>query len=130
MSRCRGGDFRGSLLGAGEGPEIYNSYGVGPVDNGGGGTSGGIAGANEGSTINSFWDTETTGQTSSPGGGTGLTTANMQVACSDYTTGICTLGDGFIFEAGQYPKVKKCLTNCSSVTDATFSDELVGGQDD
>ena len=126
-----GGHFRGSLLGGGETIGIDNSYGVGPVDNGGGGTSGGLVGQNPfSSPTNSFWNTETTGQTSSSGGGTGLTTANMQVACSDYTTGICALGDGFIFEAGQYPKVKKCLTNCSSVTDATFSDELVGGQDD
>ena len=118
-----GGNSRASLSGGGEYPGIKNSYGVGRVrvDNGGGGTPGGPLGKDFfGSATNSFWDTETTG----------LRTANMQVACSDYTTGICALGDGFIFEAGQYPKVKKCLTNCSSVTDARFSDEVVEGQGD
>ena len=42
-------------------------------------SSGGIVGDNNSGTIqNSFWDTETSGQNSSAGGGTGLSTSEMQ----------------------------------------------------
>ena len=88
--------------------------------------------------FNSFWDTQTTGQSTSAGGAgaVGLTTAQMQVACpAGTTTGICALGDGFVFAAGKYPKVKKCLSNCRNnysheTNPPTFSDELVGGQEE
>ena len=123
---------------------VRNSYGVGPVS-GSEDSSGPIGGLIGGTShtedyfsvnvINGFWDIVTTGQatsaisdaqdTSTVGG---LTTEQMQVACTDgVTTGICALGTGFYFEAGSYPKVKKCLSNCDS-NSPTFSDEFVAGQ--
>ncbi|MBK8118812.1 MAG: hypothetical protein IPK39_06000 [Sulfuritalea sp.] len=59
---------------------ITNSYSTGFI--GGSGTKGGLVGLNQNiSTItSSFWDTQTSGQANSPGGGTGKTTAEMQTA--------------------------------------------------
>ncbi len=73
-----------------------------------------------------FWDTDVSGvSTSEITGFTGLTTANMQAACPNgTTTGICALGDGFSFTAGEYPKVKKCTT-CDSDS-PVFGDVLEG----
>ena len=73
-----------------------------------------------------FWDTDISGiSTSGATGSTGLTTANMQVACSNgTTTGICALGGGFSFTAGEYPKVKKCST-CDPAS-PVFGDVLEG----
>ena len=59
-------------------------------------------------------------------GAVGLTTAQMQVACpAGTTTGICALGDGFVFEAGKYPKVKKCLSNCGIIINLTRRSHLL-----
>ena len=125
-----GDGSRGSLVGGGDDSGVYDSYGVGSVA-GGEGNAGGLIGIGIGA-LNSFWDTQTTGQSTSAGGAgaVGLATEQMQVACpAGTTTGICALGDSFVFEAGKYPKVKKCLSNCNLFT-ATFSDELVGGQEE
>jgi hypothetical protein len=54
---------------------VSNSYSTGSVT--GNSSVGGLAGSNLGTTNNSFWDTETTGQNTSAGG-TGKTTAEMQ----------------------------------------------------
>ena len=57
----------------------------------------------------------------------GLSTTNMQISCSPgSSSAICSLGDGFYFEDGSYPKVKKCL-DCSP-SNPIYSTELVPGQ--
>ena len=62
---------------------IIRSYSIGSVT-GGGTNVGGLLGRNNtGSVTVSFWNTETSGQTSSPGGGTGKTTTQLQTP-TDY----------------------------------------------
>ncbi len=74
---------------------------------------------------NLFWDTSVGGNSSEAPTSTGLSTANMQVACSSSsTTGICALGAGFSFSAGSYPKVRKC-TDCR-ISNLVFGDVLEG----
>ncbi|MEM2878883.1 MAG: GLUG motif-containing protein [Candidatus Hadarchaeales archaeon] len=69
----------GGLVGAfrsGTSDTAYYSYAYGPVS--GSSNVGGLIGLNEGNTVVScFWDKDTTGQSSSSGGGTGKTTAEM-----------------------------------------------------
>jgi hypothetical protein len=60
---------------------ITNSYATGDVSGGAGSSNiGGLVGENSSRSkvTNSFWDTTTSGQSSSAGGGTGMTTAQMQ----------------------------------------------------
>uniref|UniRef100_A6VSI9 Filamentous haemagglutinin family outer membrane protein n=1 Tax=Marinomonas sp. (strain MWYL1) TaxID=400668 RepID=A6VSI9_MARMS len=67
----------GGLVGYNQGSISY-AYATGAVTEGG--SVGGLVGYNNKGTItSSFWDTETTGQTSSAGGGTGLTTTGMKI---------------------------------------------------
>jgi hypothetical protein len=54
---------------------VGNSYSTGSVT--GDSEVGGLVGVNDGTVSNSFWDTETSGQSTSDGG-TGKTTAQMQ----------------------------------------------------
>lgn len=83
------------ILGVGS---ISNVYATGAVS--GGSKNGGLSGVNLGATItNGYWDTQTSGQSTSAGGGTGLTTAQLKSG---------TLPSGFdpsIWTAtpGQYP---------------------------
>ena len=122
------------------GSSVVTSYGTGAV----GGTSSskeGIAGSihtvappdtyNDSATLtNNFWDRDTTGQAVNTDQGTGLITADMKVSCAGgSTTGICNLGDGFVFTQGSYPKIKKCVSNCGTGA-ATFNNDLVIGQND
>ncbi len=77
-----------------------------------------------------FWDKDVSGKDTSQvtKGVIGLTTENMQVACTgEETEGICTLGDGYSFVRGHYPKLKKCTT-CDPDAPVFSSDELVEGQ--
>ena len=71
----------GGLVGDNSNAEIKKSYSFGVVDEADtGSTVGGLTGREDGggaTNVDSFWDTETSGQTSS-GGGTGKTTAEMQ----------------------------------------------------
>jgi filamentous hemagglutinin family protein len=72
-----GTEWVGGLVGANAYGTVANSYAAGRVS----GTSyvGGLVGYSYGAhATNSFWDTTTTGQTTSPGGGSGMSTANMQ----------------------------------------------------
>ena len=75
----------GGLVGALVGP-VSNSYSTGHVS--GTYNIGGLVGqvysvgASHGSVTNSFWNVTTSGQSSSPGGGAGLTTAQMRTAAS------------------------------------------------
>ncbi|KRE82892.1 hypothetical protein ASG75_15220 [Rhodanobacter sp. Soil772] len=72
-----GGDYVGGLVGHNDaGSTITNTYATGAVR--GSNYVGGLVGLYGGGTIiGSYWDTETTGQSTSDGGGTGLTTAQM-----------------------------------------------------
>ena len=134
----------GGLVGGIDSAEIYKNYSTGTVSSGQGhGFFGSIrytpADGSFGLEHN-FWDTTSSGRTEAIEDGDlpsnkdessepvvapiGLTTSAIQVACTG-TTGICALGSGFQFTAGQYPKVKKCTT-CSG--NLVFSSDLVGGQ--
>ena len=127
----------GPLVGQITAFHISNSYGVGKVM-GDGENIGGLIGLVDTfdglSELNdNFWDKNTTEQSeSSQGDGRrsesgGLDTSSMQQACPEGSTvGICALGDGFVFQEGQYPKVKKC-TRCKD-RDIVYGTELVGGQ--
>ena len=132
----------GGLAGHSQDSKVYNSYSVGAV---GGSVSsiGGVVGFiqdgdSTGDTfvVNSFWDTQTSGQSTSAisysqSASTtgGLTTAQMQVACTaGSTAGICALGGGFYFQSGHYPVLKRCLSNCH-LNNSVHSERPVGGQD-
>ena len=121
---------RGSLVGEIHISSIFNCYAIGVVSTGtgdAGGLLGNISTVDGNSTVqNSFWDTEKTGWATSPGG-TGLTTAQMQMGCAGGSSNaVCSLGAGLVFSMGSYPKIKKCL-NCSE-SNTTFSNDLVMGQ--
>ncbi|MGB5217746.1 MAG: filamentous hemagglutinin N-terminal domain-containing protein [Smithella sp.] len=68
----------GGLVGVHKNGEIINTYATGLVS-GSGSYIGGLVGRSTGSSTitNSYWDTATTGQATSSGGGTGRTTAQM-----------------------------------------------------
>ena len=65
----------GGLVGRNE-ATVTDSYATGSVE--GDTDFGGLVGRNEGTVTDSYWDTESTGQDSSDGDATGLTTAEMQ----------------------------------------------------
>ena len=125
---------------------IRFSYAAGSIA-GSGALSGGIAGYAQSSWIyKSFWDTEATTQGSSSqvsegtvennqppytGPGTGLRSSAAKMACPSGTSvGICALGEGFSYEQGKYPKVKKCTNGCLQDNPANYQygSELLGGQ--
>ena len=58
----------GLLGGMGEDGQVINSYSIGAVMRSSGTHIGGLIGRSDGSTTNSYWDTNTSGQTSSAGG--------------------------------------------------------------
>jgi len=67
------GSVIGGFVGANnEGGSLEQTYAIGKLT--GGGTVGGLAGTNDGTVNNSYWDTQTTGVSTSAAG-TGLTTA-------------------------------------------------------
>ncbi|NTW48574.1 MAG: hypothetical protein HGB19_02340, partial [Chlorobiales bacterium] len=67
----------GGLVGENQSATVLNCYSVGSVS--GVNEVGGLIGRNTTATVTaSFWDTQTSGQTASPGGGTGKTTAEMK----------------------------------------------------
>ena len=87
---------------------ISNSYSTGSVS---GGISGGLVGSLASGTIvmviNSYWDTETSNQSTSSGGGIGKTTTELQVEKT--TTNLYSTWDNLIwdFSNGYYPQIKK-----------------------
>ena len=136
------GHTGGGLAGLINNAKIYNSYSVGAVS-GSGSSIGGLVGkiddeedSNVPFVVNSFWDTQTSGQSTSAisfiqsvSTTGGLTTAQMQVACTaGSTAGICALGGGFYFQSGHYPVLKRCLSNCH-LDNPVHSERPVGGQD-
>ena len=84
-----GGDKSAGFVGNNMG-SITNSYSTGAVGVAGASTGhAGFVGENTGGSITaSYWDTQTSGQTASPGGGTGKTTLELQTPVEYGTTGI------------------------------------------
>jgi filamentous hemagglutinin family protein len=78
-----GRDYVGGLVGMNSDGSITRSYATGAVT-GSDIFVGGLVGRNvgAGSIMQSYWDTDTTGQTTSAGGGTGLTTAEARSQAS------------------------------------------------
>jgi hypothetical protein len=70
------GDVVGGLAGLNEYSTISNSYATGAVVGAGGGL---LASYDSGSITNCFWDIQTTGQSTSDGGGIGLDTTSMKM---------------------------------------------------
>lgn len=70
----------GGLIGGTHTSSVTNCYSTGEVSGGIDGYIGGLIGYSMATITNCFWDTETSGQTTSAGGATGKTTAEMQVA--------------------------------------------------
>jgi filamentous hemagglutinin family protein len=107
------GSTVGGLVGFNlEGGVIINAYATGKVS--GNSNVGGLVGLNAGSTIsNSFWDVQTTRQSTSAGG-TGLTTAQMQQAGSFTGWSLSNAGgDGTvwrIYEGSTAPLLRSFLT--------------------
>jgi hypothetical protein len=89
--------YFGGLTGFNLGGTVNNSYSTGAINIGvGGGDSvGGLMGYNSGTVNNSFWDTQTSGQSSSAAG-TGKTTSEMKTLATftdETTTGLTTAWD-------------------------------------
>ena len=84
MGTVKGPDYLGGLVGTWSGGSgfITQSYSTGAVISTGSPSNiGGLLGYDSGATItSSYWDTETSGQSSSVGGGTGLPTLQLQSA--------------------------------------------------
>ena len=115
--------FTGGLVGN-NGGTISNSYATGDVFSSS--FTGGLVGNNTSGTIsNSYWDTDTSGQTTSAGSGaTGLSTLQMQ-ADSSSASYPSALGSGFRLSDGEYPKLYQCTTCTGTLV---FSTDLVPGQ--
>jgi hypothetical protein len=97
-------DYVGGLVGNNSyGGNISNCYSTGSVS---GTTSvGGLLGYDyEGIVTTSFWDIETSGQTTSARG-TGLTTAEMQMSATFFVWGFCGYGGVWTIEEGEYPRL-------------------------
>jgi flagellin-like protein len=101
-----GGKFVGGLVGRHYEGTVKNSFATGDVSSGG--QVGGLLGRfDEGNVTDSYWDKQATGQTTSEGGGTGLTTSEMQ---GDSATSNMT---GFDFTnvwqtvEGDYPELRE-----------------------
>jgi hypothetical protein len=89
-----GGNYVGGLVGSNEaGGTITNTYATGAIS--GNNYLGGLVGLYRGGAIiGSYWDKETTGQSTSDGGGTGLTTVQMMDPASfaAWSTDISAVG--------------------------------------
>ena len=50
--------------------------------------------------------------------------------CRGATSGICALGSAFVYEEGSYPKLKKCIRNCSdsNLSNHVYGADLLDGQ--
>ncbi|ACF14527.1 GLUG domain protein [Chloroherpeton thalassium ATCC 35110] len=100
-----GSRYVGGLVGQnGSASTVENSYSTGAVT----GTInpyGGLVGRNSGTVTNSFWDTETSGQSSSEGG-TGKTTAEMMQASTFTNAGWDFATIWRIDEGNSYPELQ------------------------
>ena len=76
-----GSSLVGGLIGANGGGTVIQSYAIGSVTGGAGATSvGGLIGGNPGTVTSSYWDTQTTGQSTSAGG--------MPLTTAAFTSGL------------------------------------------
>lgn len=102
MGSVSGANCVGGLMG--RGGKISNCYSTGAVF-GGNYAVGGLIGSKAGGVYNCFWDTMTSGQTRS-GGGTGLTTTEMQTAETFYTWISCSDNAVWTIDEGKdYPRL-------------------------
>jgi filamentous hemagglutinin family protein len=123
-----------SIGGTGPPGNITNSYSTGSVSFNTGGNFagagtflGGLLGSNSGGGVvtNSFWDTATSGRTTSSGGGVGMTTAQMQAALNftsaqtangsvnpgwDLSTVASATSTWFMYEGDTYPLLRTFMS--------------------
>ncbi|MHC4737990.1 MAG: right-handed parallel beta-helix repeat-containing protein [Planctomycetota bacterium] len=112
----------GGLIGVNEGL-IIRCYATGTVDSIEPDLAGGLVGSSiAGTATASFWDTVTSGQTSSAGG-TGLTTAQMQMESTFTSSGWDFVGVWGICEAYNYPQLWWEDGICIDVSPTMFSFE-------
>ena len=131
-----GGASAGGLVGSTTG-NINNSYATGTAASAGAGI-GGLAGASSGVISNSFWDIETSGLTSTVGGGKGMTTVQMKQLANftTSTTANSQLSPSWDFSSTSpiwgivenvtYPLIKSLIT--SSTVTVNNATRAYGGQ--
>jgi len=119
------GGSTGGLVGWNNGT-LTNSYSVGSTS--GSIYTGGLVGWNNGGTCNNcFWDTQTSGQTTSAGG-TGKTTAEMKQKATFTNWDFDTVWD--IVEGKTYPYLKEvCPQPIASFTYSPSLEEFLSGQE-
>ncbi len=101
--RVAGGESTGGLLGYSGGTVAY-CYSAAAVT--GDSKVGGLVAYDRGGVINSFWDIETSGQTTSAGG-EGKTTAEMQTAATFVNWGACgSEGSWTLYEGQDCPRLR------------------------
>jgi len=111
--------YGGGLVGLLDGATINNSYATGAVT--ASYQPGGlVATTSQAVTVtNSYWNTTTSGQTTSPGGGTGLTSAQMQTASNfsgfNFTTAPGATGNAWVMVDSD-----GTLNNAGNASGATF----------
>ncbi len=122
-----GGSSSGGLVGGINNSTIHESYAIGRVTSNASDAGGLVASNFGGSTVtNSFWDKETTGQSVSAGGGTGLTTAQFKDINSFTEWDIHASGGSSkawrIYQGKTTPLLKAFLTNLTlSASSSTLS---------
>ena len=104
-----GMSVQGGLVGFLHGGSINNSYSTGQVS--GSGSVHGLVGVlqGSGSTNNSFWDINTSGQNTSYGG-TGLTTAQMQTSLDFLSVGWDLTNTWIVYNGNTYPLLRAFMT--------------------
>ncbi|GAT62568.1 beta strand repeat-containing protein [Paludibacter jiangxiensis] len=109
----RGQTYVGGFIGfRNNNSNVINSYSVGGVS---GTTIGGFAGTTgTGSTANCFWDTNTSGLSTSPGSEIGKTTTEMQTA-STFSSASWSASD-WILKDGSYPKLAWQLPSVTAIS--------------
>jgi filamentous hemagglutinin family protein len=110
-------NYVGGLVGYGFFGTVRSSYATGAVS--GGSSVGGLIGANSGAVLASYWDTVTSGRTTSAGG-TGLTTAQLQTGGlpGGFDAGVWGGGTG-----GIYPYLKTFFPNgVQAISGAAYKD--------
>ncbi len=106
---CGANDYLGGLIGKFDG-SATNCYAVGLVV-GSGSNTGGLFGDDDGGVAtNCFWDVETTGQPTSPAGGTGKTTVEMQTESTFTNAGWNFVPEIGIWSMEEYPQLQWAVT--------------------
>lgn len=95
-----GDTYVGGVVGQNYNGTIVESYAAGSVE---GTFAGGLVGRNDGTVTRSYWDVDATGQADSPGGATGLNTAQMTGSAAETNMTDFTFGDEWQTTSGNYP---------------------------